>query len=349
MTDLFGEPVLAALIGLFGGVLLGLAARLGRFCSLGAIEDALYAADTTRAAQWAVALGTAMLGVAAAIASDLFDPAASFYATEPFSPVVVLGGALLFGYGMALSGTCGFGALARLGGGDIRAGVIVVTLGIMALVTVSGPLAPLRVLAVAATDVSLDPRGIASAVAGPGAIPFILALTGLATLGIAAASPGLRSRPGMAAWAAVAGGAIVSGWLGTTWIARTGFDGLPVQSHSYSAPPGDTILWLMTASGGGLGFGVGSVAGVVLGAVLGSAIRGEFRWEACEDARELRRQIAGAAFMGVGAVLALGCTVGEGLTAMSILAWPAPLAACGIVAGAVLGLRQLVEGRILPD
>ena len=31
------EAQLVALVGLFGGVLLGLAARLGRFCSLGAI------------------------------------------------------------------------------------------------------------------------------------------------------------------------------------------------------------------------------------------------------------------------------------------------------------------------
>ena len=43
------EPAqLAALIGLGGGVLLGLAARLGRFCTLGAIEDMLYQGSDTR-------------------------------------------------------------------------------------------------------------------------------------------------------------------------------------------------------------------------------------------------------------------------------------------------------------
>ena len=42
MLDSLSEAQFAALIGLTGGVVLGLAARLGRFCTLGAIEDALY-------------------------------------------------------------------------------------------------------------------------------------------------------------------------------------------------------------------------------------------------------------------------------------------------------------------
>ena len=41
MLEALGEANFAALVGLFGGVLLGLAARLGRFCTLGAIEDYL--------------------------------------------------------------------------------------------------------------------------------------------------------------------------------------------------------------------------------------------------------------------------------------------------------------------
>jgi hypothetical protein len=39
MLDFVSESVFVALVGLVGGVLLGLAARIGRFCTLGAIED----------------------------------------------------------------------------------------------------------------------------------------------------------------------------------------------------------------------------------------------------------------------------------------------------------------------
>ena len=128
--------------------------------------------------------------------------------------------------------------------------------------------------------------------------------------------------------------------------------GLPVTasrscksaSHSFTAPVGDMLLYLMTSSGGGLGFGIGSVAGVILGAVLGSWSLGHFQWEACDDARELGRQIFGAALMGVGGVTALGCSVGQGLTAFATLAWSAPVTLAAIGVGAALGLRYLIRG-----
>jgi len=59
----------------------------------------------------------------------------------------VIGG-LLFGYGMAQVGTCGYGALARLGGGDLRSLVTVLVITIAAYATLAGPLAPLRHLIV---------------------------------------------------------------------------------------------------------------------------------------------------------------------------------------------------------
>ena len=104
------------------------------------------------------------------------------------------------------------------------------------------------------------------------------------------------------------------------------------------------MLYAMTSSGNSLSFGIGSVAGVLCGAFIGSLIKGHFRWEACEDPRELKRQIAGAALMGAGAVVAMGCTVGQGLSGFSTLSYSAPVTFASIFAGAALGLRQLIEG-----
>lgn len=100
----------------------------------------------------------------------------------------------------------------------------------------------------------------------------------------------------------------------------------------------------MTSSGGGLSFAVGSVLGVLTGAFLGSLIKGHFRWEACDDPRELRRQILGGFLMGTGGVVALGCTVGQGISAFPTLAVSAPVVTLSIIAGAAIGLRQLVVG-----
>ena len=330
---------LAALAGAGCGVLLGLAARLGRFCSLGAIEDAVYGGGWDRARQWIVAMGAACLGTTLLIAAGIVPAGRSIYLSGSWHPATVLLGGLMFGYGMALAGTCAFGALARLGGGDIRGFVISVMVGTSAYATISGPLAwPREALLPASLPATTLPAAAEAALGLP-AVP--LALT--AALGLLAL--GLRGLPGpMAAWGVVAGVAVPLGWLATSRIADGGFAPLPVTSLSYAQPSGETLIWTMTATAAGPGFGVGSVAGVVAGAALGSLWRREFRWEACEDPRELRRQVAGAALMGAGAVLAVGCTIGAGLTGMSLLTLSAPIAVIGIVAGAVLGLRQLVEG-----
>lgn len=46
-------------------------------------------------------------------------------------------------------------------------------------------------------------------------------------------------------WGAVVGLAILSGWFGTGFVATNGFDVVPVVSHNYSAPVGETMLYAM--------------------------------------------------------------------------------------------------------
>ena len=104
----------------------------------------------------------------------------------------------------------------------------------------------------------------------------------------------------------------------------------------------------MTSTGSTLSFGIGSVIGVLVGSFAGSLVKGHFRWEACEDPRELRRQMGGALIMGIGAIIAAGCSVGQGLSAMSVLTYTAPVTLACIYLGAFVGLRQLIEGRLWP-
>jgi hypothetical protein len=51
--------------------------------------------------------------------------------------------------------------------------------------------------------------------------------------------------------------------------------------------------------------------------------------------------------MGTGGVFAMGCTIGQGVSAVSVLAVSAPLAMASIVLGARLGLAYLLEGSPL--
>ncbi len=340
------EPLLIALIGFGGGALLGLAARLGRFCTLGAIEDYLYQQSDTRLRMWVLAIGVAGMMSFALAGLGALNLSANIYYITPWSPLITVLGGLMFGYGMSLAGNCGFGALARFGGGDLRSFVIVIVMGIAAYVMMSGPLARLRLMATEATTPMLETDSYAQILSQLTGLPLVWAggaLSLLITLLALGSQNFLRDRKAMF-WGAIVGVAVASGWAGSSWMATHGFSPQPVQSHTFSAPLGETILFLMTASGGGLSFGVGSVFGVLAGAFCGSLIKGHFRWEACEDPRELRRQILGAVCMGFGAVLAFGCTIGQGVSAFSVLALSAPITFIAIFIGAAIGLRQLITG-----
>ena len=351
LMSTLGEPLTMAAIGLFGGGLLGLAARLGRFCTLGAIEDLLYGGSDTRMRMWGLAIGLSVMGSFALMASGAFDPRASYYLSIGFMPLAAILGGLTFGYGMALAGNCGYGAIARLGGGDFRSFVIVLVMGVSAYLVLSGPLAHLRDWAFPQQAASGPVPGIAHALGRMAGVPpewpglLLGALICLAAL----ASRDFRADGRALFWSSVVALAILSGWAGSYHVAQQGFDGLQTVSHSFSAPVGETLLYAMIGSAISPSFGVGSVTGVALGAFAGSLVKGHFRWEACEDPRELRRQITGAGLMGAGAVIALGCTVGQGLSAFSVLAYSAPLTCAGIFAGAALGLRQLIVGFGIPS
>jgi uncharacterized membrane protein YedE/YeeE len=94
-------------------------------------------------------------------------------------------------------------------------------------------------------------------------------------------------------------------------------------------------------------FGVAAVLGAVLASFVVALAKREIRWEAFDDAREMRRHIAGAALMGIGGVLAQGCTIGQGLTAASAFALSAPPFVLGLLFGAQVGLKFLIEGTAL--
>ncbi len=346
MLDFVTEAQAAALIGLFGGVALGLAARIGRFCTLGAIEDVLYSSDDRRLRMWGVAIGVAVIATHLAMSFGLFDASDSAYLDRAWNPASTVIGGLLFGYGMALSGNCGYGALARLGGGDLRSLVIVIVMGLSAYVVMSGPLAHARVWLFPVEEGTTNPQSISQFLSSHFGLSFTtVGLTaGLALLAVSLSNTAMRQSPGHIFWGAVVGLVVTSGWIGTYWVAQNGFAAEPIETHSFAAPIGDTIYYGMTASGNTVSFSVGSVFGVLIGAALGSYSKGHFRWEACEDPRELRRQIGGAALMGAGAILAVGCSVGQGISAFSLLAYSAPVAAIAIFIGAAFGLRQLISG-----
>jgi hypothetical protein len=136
---------------------------------------------------------------------------------------------------------------------------------------------------------------------------------------------------------------VVAGWA-VTGLAYDEMAARPVQliSLTYIRPIGDTLQWLsLYTATPAPGFGVASVFGALAGAFVAAMSMGRFKLVTFSDTGDTLRNIAGAALMGIGGVMALGCTVGQAVTGVSTLAVGSFLTFGAIVAGGFYGLKLL--------
>jgi hypothetical protein len=338
--------------GVAVGMVMGAVARLDHFCTLSSLERLWYAGDGHGVRGWVLASAVAIALTQALALSGLLDLSSSFYLSPAFGLTGAILGGLAFGFGMALVGTCGFGALVQLGGGNLRALVVLIVLGLSALAAQRGIVALARVKLVDELAIDLSFAGdqsagsVASALTGLDLRLAAAAVVVAAMLAWVASDRTFLARPRRLMAALVIGAAIPAGWLVTSWGAAHAFEPVQLEAGSFVVPVGDTLMQFATFTGVLPDYGVGLVLGVGLGAALVAWRRRDVRWEACDDARELGRHIAGAFLMGTGGVFAMGCTIGQGLSAASTLAISAPVAVVSIAAGARLGLAWLIEGSI---
>ncbi len=347
-------PALMASLGFAIGAAFGATARLAEFCTLGAIADAFLAADRRRLRSWLLAIAVAALLSQAIDAVGWIDLRQSIYLTAELPWLGAVLGGLCFGFGMALVGTCGYGALVRLGGGDLRYLVVAVVLAIAAYMTLGGVLGLLRVEIIEATNLELGAKS-------QGLVDLLAWATGLSAVGLrwpvagvivaglflyCFADAGFRRSRSAVVGGALMGLLVAVGWFATGVLGADDFDPATLRSLTFVTPVGDGLLYLMTFTGSTIDFGIGSVAGVMVGAFLANRAKGTLRLEGFDGKRELLRHLCGATLMGFGGVTALGCTVGQGITAISTLALSGPLVLAAIFLGAYLGLRFLETGRL---
>ena len=112
------------------------------------------------------------------------------------------------------------------------------------------------------------------------------------------------------------------------------------QSFTFINPIGQTYGYIKDGLDSALlTFGLISVFGVILGSLLWSLISRSFRIEWFFDLKDFLNHFFGAILMGFGGVLALGCTVGQGITGMSTLALGSILTFISIIFGSALTMK----------
>lgn len=341
-------PSSLALIGFGVGTTIGAAVWRARLCSFGAMEDALMGHDWRRAKVFGLALALALLLTQILVFTGYFEPRLSTYVPDRLSLIPIAVGAVMFGFGMAQVGTCAFGSLVRLGGGDLRSLIVLLIFGALAYAMQRGVLAPVRLAAMEKLAVPLP--GMT-----PSTLPDLLAHFGVRGAGLILAvavallalysiisDKRLRKARRLLTAGTLLGLGVVTGWLATQTFVDPLETTIRTQSLTFVAPVGRAFFGTLLNALDFADFGVGTVFGVIFGAFLAAVVADEFRWNAFDDPLEMRRHLSGAVLMGIGGVLAGGCTLGQGLTAGSLLALTWPITVGGMLLGARLGIARLV-------
>jgi len=115
---------------------------------------------------------------------------------------------------------------------------------------------------------------------------------------------------------------------------------LSPQSFTFINPIGQTYGYIKDGFDSALlTFGLMSVFGVILGSLLWSLVSRSFRIEWFANLKDFLNHFVGAVFMGFGGVLALGCTIGQGITGMSTLALGSILTFISIIFGSAMTMK----------
>lgn len=354
MREFIVENAPAALAG--GGLLIGFIfgwiVYRTNFCTMGSISDFMSFGDYRRFRAWILAAATALIGAQLLDANGIVDLSRSMYTAARFEWFGNVVGGFLFGWGMVFAGGCASRNLARAGGGDLRSLMVLLVVGLFAYMTIGGLIGPIRAELSDRTAITLSAIGSTS-------IGDILAyLTGLgasdarmvATTVIAGIAliycfvdPAFRTSPVHIFAGIGIGLCAVAGWA----LTGLAYDEMAAQttapiSLTFVRPTGDTFEWLQRFTAGPVpGFGVTTTVGALLGAFVAAISAGRFKLTTFASPSDTVRNLFGAALMGIGGVMALGCTIGQGVTGVSTLAVGSFLTLAAIIIGGIFGIKRM--------
>jgi len=364
------------LLSVFGiALVMGAVANKTNFCTMGAVSDWVNMSDTGRMRAWLLAMTVALGGMllleatgAVKLPGDTFPP----YRTANFAWLRYVLGGFLFGIGMTLGSGCGNKTFVRIGGGNLKS--LVLLLGFAAPAAywmLWGEIGGQGFYTlffdpwIQPATIDLAVRGIQSQELGSilgglvgmqdtATLHLILGgLIVLAMLVLIFRSADFRGSFDNILGGAVIGLAVVAGWyltggsIGAAWKEFVEFnftENIPsrvaVQSYTFISPMGDGMRYLLSPTKTWfINFGVMAVAGVVVGSFLYALLTRRFRIEWFVNFKDFLAHAVGGVLMGVGGVLAMGCTIGQGVTGVSTLALGSILTFAFIVFGSALTMK----------
>ncbi|MDR9888898.1 thiosulfate utilization transporter TsuA/YeeE [Pseudenterobacter timonensis] len=311
------------LSGLFCGALLGFVMQRGRFCLTGGFRDMYIAKNNRMFYALLIAIAIQSVGVFTLIQLGVVQ-----YDAGAFPWLGTIAGGYIFGLGIVYAGGCATGTWYRAGEGLIGSWIALATYMVMSAVMRSPHAEGLnQVLKTYSTE-----HNSIAATLGLSVWPLIVLLVAV-TLWVVRKElkkPKLRvatlppRRRGLAhllfekRWhpfvtAVLIGLIALLAWPLSEATGR--MFGLGITS-----PTANILQFLVAGQSKFLNWGVFLVLGIFLGSFIAAKASREFRVRAA-DAQTTLRSAAGGLLMGVGASMAGGCSIGNGLVMTAMMTW----------------------------
>ncbi len=334
LVEQIGEAPTAALFGLLTGAVFGIAAQRSRFCLRAAVVEFARGIWGDRMSVWLLTFSTALVWVQAAQLLGLMDSADARMMAVPGSWSGAIIGGLIFGVGMILARGCSGRLLVLAATGNLRSVVSGLIFAVVAQMSLSGVLSPMRD-SLAALWTTSGGRNMDLLVTF-GLPQYGGLLIGL-VLAVWAVTLSCRNKIGIKrqVFASGVGFAVAMGWVATYALSQVSFDPVQIESATFTGPSANTLMFFLDRNSV-LEFDIGLVPGVFLGAFIAAGLSGELKLQGFDGPTPMRRAMLGAALMGFGGMLAGGCAIGAGVTGGSIFVGTAWVALASMWAGAMI-------------
>jgi uncharacterized membrane protein YedE/YeeE len=348
------------------GFILGYVVNKTNFCTMGAVSDLVNIGDSSRLKAWLLAITTAIVGVTLLEYLGIVDVSESripYRNSVLFWPRYIIGG-IMFGIGMTLASGCGNKILIRIGGGNLKSIFVLLIAGLMALLMtrtdfyglifhswmspISPDLAKLgipdqSVQTIFSSLTNIDAGNILITIFIPLLICIFL-LKYIFSSYTSLSSDNILS--GVVVGLVVTFAWLISGGeLGQAWIENNDFLDTPypsvgVQSFTFINPMGEVLIYTSSVFDNFyLTFGVTALISTIVGSFVYSLISNNLRIEWFANKHDFFRHFIGAVLIGIGGVLSLGCTIGQGVSGVSTLAIGSIITLLSIIFGASLMMK----------
>jgi len=332
------------ILALVLGTVFGMVAQKQQFCFSGSIKDYILTKSTKRAASVVMAMIVAIISTA--IISSVFelDLSETKYYKENINYFVIIAGGILFGIGMMLADGCGNRQLIKFAQGDSNSLITIIFIGIFAYATTKGLL-----YGVLSPIINNETLINLSAYIPNITMNIYVVLAVLVALLLFIIKKVKRL---FTLWDGVVIGILISlawyisGVVGAESMERE----IVLDGITFVYPTAKTLELFMYYEVNELSFPISLVCGVLFGTFIMSFINKKYSF-GCTAAQNINRtkyNMIGGALMGVGGVLSIGCTVGQGLTGLSTLAFASALAIISIMGSAIVTALLLNKKNKLP-